>query len=51
MPQDASIETRPEGVQQRGYWEEAIGKLRQCEGRRERRAAIAKLLEQLGLPS
>jgi hypothetical protein len=51
MPQDVLIEPRAEDIQRRGYWTEAIGKLRQCDGCRQRRAAIAKLLEQLGLSS
>jgi hypothetical protein len=51
MPQDVPVEPQAEDIQRRGYWPEVIGKLRQCDGCRERRAAIAKLLEQLGLPS
>jgi hypothetical protein len=51
MPQDVPIEPRTEDIQRCGYGAEAIVKLRQCDGCRQRRAAIAKLLEQLGLPS
>jgi hypothetical protein len=42
---------RAEYIQQRGYWAEAIGKPRQCDGCRQRHAATARVLDQLGLPS
>jgi hypothetical protein len=51
MSQNAPIEPEPENIQQRCYWAKATKKLRHCDGCRQRRAAIAKLLEQLGLPS
>jgi hypothetical protein len=50
MAQDAPIELRAEDIQRRGYGVEALRKPRQCHGYRPRRAAIAKLIEQLGLP-
>jgi hypothetical protein len=51
MPQDAPIEPPAEDIERRGYRTEATGKPRQCDGCRQRRAAIGKLLEQLGLSS
>jgi hypothetical protein len=51
MPQDPPIEPPVEDIERRGYGVEALGKPRQCHCYRPRRAAIAKLLEQLGLPS
>jgi hypothetical protein len=49
MPHDAPIEPWAEDIRRGGHWAEAIGKLRQCDGCRQRCAAIAKLLQQLDL--